>query len=1024
MNARLLITVSATAGLFGLYVAYALATNAVIGVRDAGSKRMINLRPLPPPVETTELAEAFLADDAPWARDATYRVRSHNSYIYFQEFEQQKWESDDPINSIRFSPFAMLIHSSHDRPYSAVCRSAHVKFAHEFGIKNPDTGRPIGGALIGDVRIQGPDGLVLTGKDFHYSEESMRIWSDQDVAFRIGGHRGHAGGIQLDVAIDPQKVSRDEFAVSEIRNITLRNDVQLIMVPPEGGPDAQETTINCDRTLDYDTKLRTATFEKNVVVSRPTGPDETDTLRCDKLIVVFEPETGPGDANEPEATSESGEEAAPFGGLDTRLKFSRMLARGSRVVFDSEKQNLHAEMDQLLYSAQERQAVLSALQYVHVQQAETTIVCPEIVILQDPHGKVHSLWCRNAGELQHVDPQTGQLDLAARWGRQLRVTPEEGTGLHLIELERHAAVFQPQEKVDLSAEYIRLWVRQNAEGSGAAASAAPGGESWRGSKVTPERMLAIENVRFHSENLQGSTRRLEAWFQEEQSPLDLTAQPQPLPGLHSASRPADAAPKLLPRDVQRAQYSVADERALPTIAPGRASSVRRPYRRTPDSERIAKPTPPPNRGRSSEPMQISAEQIKLNVVREAETGQAHVRQVITTGNVNLQQAGQGGDSSLKIEGDRIEVDNPDASNVNQIVHVYGKPARILNPEMNLSGNKLHLDRRSNTARVVGPGVMQTFVNSDLEGNKLAGPSALNVWWKQQMVFDGRTASFYEDVRTQLDESSLFCQEMQVVLSRRIDFQEEGTGGNASRRETDIDSLVCKYAVELESRKIVDGKLDEVRRGQFQEMRYRRETQKTHITGPGQFTLWRAARPNRNAPGASERAAANRSLRIREKQWESYHIEFSGDVDGNLSSQFTRFEDKVSVLYGPVAKPLDRFSVDGLPVGGGWMRCDTLDVAMHPETKTQQGWIELFADGNVNLEGRGENNQTYYARSETLSYDESKLTYRLTSDGNPSASISIETPGKPDSGGDAKTIVFRPEDMYLELDGTTRFEGSN
>lgn len=1014
----MLITVSATAGLFGLYVAYALATNAMIGERNATSHQTINLRP-PAPIETTELAQAFLAVDAPWARDANYRVHTHNSYIYFQEFEQQKWESDDPINSIRFSPFAMLIRSSHDRPYSAVCRSAHVKFAHEFGITNPDTGRPIGGALIGDVRIQGPDGLVLTGKDFHYSEESMRIWSDQDVAFRIGGHRGHAGGIQLDVTIDPKKVSRDEFAVSEIRNITLRNDVQLILVPEEGGPQAEEITINCERTLDYDTNLRTATFEKNVVVSRPTGSNQTDTLHCDKLIVVFEPESDSGDPNHSHDPPESGGESAPFAGFDSRLKFSRLLARGSRVIFDSQKDNLHAEMDQLLYSAEDRQAVLSALQYVHVQQAETTIACPEIVILQDAHGKVHSLWCRNAGELQHVDPNTRQRDLVARWARQLRVTPEEGTGLHLIELERHAAVFQPQEKVDLSAEYIRLWVRQNEAGNAATASDAASGGPWRGSKVIPERMLALENVRFHSEDLQGTTRRLEAWFQEETSPLDLTAQPQPLTEPQSASRPDDTTPQLSPQNVQRAQYSVADERALPTIAPRTPSAGRQPFRRARAPERTAESTSSSNRARPSEPMQVSAEHIRLNVVRNPETGRSHVRQVITTGNVNLRQAGKTGDSSLKIEGDKIEVENSDESNVNQIVHVYGKPARIINPEMNLSGNKLHLDRRSNKAWVTGPGVMQTFVDSDLDGNKLAVPSALNVWWKQQMVFDGRTANFYEDVRTQLEQSSVFCQEMQVVLSRRIDFQEEGT-----RQNTDIDSLICKYSVELESRKFVDEKLDEVRQGRFNELKYRRDTQKTHITGPGYFTLWRTARRNRNKPGATERAAANRSLRIREKQWESLHVDFSGDVDGNLSSQFTRFEDKVSVLYGPVGKLLDRLNLDDLPVEGGWMRCDTLDVAIHPQTKTQESWIELFADGNVNLEGRGQNNQTYYARSESLSYDESKATYRLTSDGIQSASIWIRTPGKDDSGVNAKTIVFRPEDMHLETDGTTRFEGSN
>src|SRR5690606_31599365 len=114
-------------------------------------------------------------------------------------------------------------------------------------------------------------------------------WSDYPVEFQLGRHRGSAGSIQIDVTIDRSAVSREEFAVSGIRNVTLRHKVRLHLAPDENDPTAGEIEIACERTLDFDTEINTATFEKDVVVTRPTGPGEIDRLTCNKLKLVFEP---------------------------------------------------------------------------------------------------------------------------------------------------------------------------------------------------------------------------------------------------------------------------------------------------------------------------------------------------------------------------------------------------------------------------------------------------------------------------------------------------------------------------------------------------------------------------------------------------------------------------------------------------------------------------------------------------------------------------------------------------------------
>src|SRR5690606_20496023 len=109
---------------------------------------------------------------------------------------------------------------------------------------------------------------------------------------------------------------------------------------------------------------------------------------------------------------------------------------------------------------------------------------PEISIKQDADNEVEGMQCNGNGEMRAYHEQSGELQIQAQWGRQLRVTPEPESGTFLIQLERHAVVNQPEAEFSLSADEIRMWVRQTQKtGSEPTPAGSPTSEGWQGSHM-------------------------------------------------------------------------------------------------------------------------------------------------------------------------------------------------------------------------------------------------------------------------------------------------------------------------------------------------------------------------------------------------------------------------------------------------------------------------------------------------------------------------------------------------------------
>ena len=163
--------------------------------------------------------------------------------------------------------------------------------------------------------------------------------------------------------------------------------------------------------------------------------------------------------------------------------------------------------------------------------------------------------------------------------------------------------------------------------------------------------------------------------------------------------------------------------------------------------------------------------------------------------------------------------------------------------------------------------------------------------------------------------------------------------------------------------------------------------------------------------------ANASSTPQNSEWEFSRIEFAGTMEGNATRRTTTFDDRVEIVYGPVEHYGDTVNPDsGLPERGGWMRsCDTLTITQRKIQETDEGYIELLADGNAELEGRD-----YHGRADQVTFDESKGLYTLSGKGNNKATIwRQKSSGGSNQGQNGQIISVNPAKRKILIDGADR-----
>ncbi|MFI4850881.1 MAG: hypothetical protein ACIAZJ_17350 [Gimesia chilikensis] len=957
-----------------------------------------------------EHAKTYLPE-IPWAADARYQFKDENVFIY-----TERWQQEEEKRAARLKPFAMLMFDpkkkDSEKPFALMSEKALIRFEQPFGIKQTDPGRMIAGSLEGYVKITGPNGLIVYGRNFFYDEASMNIFSASDVRFAYEGHRGRARGIEMKLIPAPNKPKELKPAVEGIREIILRHDVYMELdLKKDEQADLKNRTrfaqVKSAGSFTFNLETSQGTFSNNVRVYRPTGPQQGDRLDCDQLQLQFVRKEDPDNP-----TAEADKKPGHASG---KLQFQELVATGQNVTLISQENEFFGRMTRLSYNEVTKTTVLTDERSVKIDRQASILECPKITIHQDEEGRVETVLCEGAGKVDYVDPGTGQLTVAARWAKLMKKSRDPATQLEMIELEQQCEVRQPAEEFALAAQQIRLWLKgdlgalkqkdmlQKDRQENAKKTA---------QKVDPHKMIATQDVAIYSPQLRGKTKRLEVWFDEATVPASAPNAP-----VSKSVAPQKSA-------IQPAAFAVDD---------------------TPAGQQGGR-TPLGPEKKEPEPVMVVSDLIKLRMQKD-EAGKAEVSEVWTEGNVSVKQLNETQKQPMHITGNQMHIQNKGEND--QVLHVMGTPAKINGGESQIEGDDIFLYRLANRAEVQGKGLLLLPVKggkksaagllSGAEGitqeRGLTGEvleqgndqeNLLEIHWDQEMVFDGITANFFGKVRTNMGDNRLRCQEMEVILSDRVSFTEKQPEG----QKPTVHFITCRDGVEVESNEYQDNRLIGIRRASFWQMNVDQKTGNAEARGPGWLILWRRENSKESNP-ESRVSQANLPQKTDTDSWNYTRIDFNGKMSGNVSQRSTTFDDRVQITYGGVKRPLDTINPDQLPPNAGWMRSNSLKLIQHDIEGQKKKFISMLAKGNAELEGNAlvknkktPTNQSFIARADTISYDESKDLYMMRSFGNRKATIrrysrTGKTPSAPNQ---AQQIEFAPSYDRVTLHGVTGLQG--
>ncbi|QDT64121.1 LptA/OstA family protein [Calycomorphotria hydatis] len=996
---------------------------------------------VPQPPENRMWAEKHLPNQ-PWAMEAKYQLRNRDTVLY-----TNTWDPVDRDHAIRIRPFAMIFQADEDgrqqQPITVSGDSAYLRFEGSIDLESPSPGRIQFGALEGEVTIEGPEGLKITGRNFAFDENSQKIWSDELVAFQYGPHQGRGRGVEIELYAMGPKKAFGTVAVTGAKLFRIRRDVQLKMevdssnsnmglpgseIANKGNEDENETPlpllISSHGPFQFDLEQNRGKFSDRVHVERalPDGP--ADTLDCDELLVELQPK-------DDEARAQAAERRARMQStvpgefvtepLDPGLMPHTITAKGKPAIVSSPSNQLKIHADEARYGFTDHQIRFQSADRVRVLREQTLLESKQVLLQMSAEGSPQYLQCDGTGTMKHVDVEQGKLMFEAGWESQLHATLNAPDGRQLIRLKEKAVVRQPYEKMGLSADEIEFWMAGDATPQPNDKEEAEGKSKFdvMPSNIQPEEIIARGTVVMVSPQLLAETKELRVNFVK---PLEKVAETA-----------------LLSPQESRQQLILTSQH-VPAFA-----SI--PPEQLPEGAGTAKPVP-------TDPLKLVADKIRVLVDRQemkskptlsatemsSEDQQEalnQIREIITEGNVRIRQDRPDGQPPLTASGDRIVVANEGEGN-KQLLKMFGSPAHIRDQGAHIQASQIFVDRMANRAWVEGEGLLELPVNQTPDGKKLAEPTRLDVWWTKKMDFDGQVVKFTGEVRTILAADRLLCKEMQVKLSKPISFAEAGSDFTAPRGPSvasvatpqtgdkkdssappaELQEVYCTGGVEVDGYEYIEGVLKSIRRARFWEFRVDTITGETIASGPGWVMLWRRGERDRAKLANEAVVRANSTIEQDEAQWEFTRVDFHRDMNGNIHDRISKFDHGVEILYGPVLDERTKIDPESLPDEGVRMECSNLRLTQHPEEGEQKAYVEFLAGGNVELEGR-----SFFAQADTISFDESKGLYMLRSLGERKATIWRQaSAGSQSSRADARRMEFIPSKSILKLDQASGLDG--
>ncbi len=976
----------AVAMMFALFVAggYLLYERYVVPLTA------IQVEALPPPLSGevefqppifTEMADEYFAD-AEWTKDAEMKwQRSEQAFLYSKNVEREEGTG----NVVSMSPLAILWKDPRNpdgKPYRLIAEKARLQFENEFfdsalDLTDAKPGRIVWSSLEGKVHIDGPDGMVIDGQHFIFSEQSFQLYSDYNVSFAYGPTAqeemqvvGNATAVNINLTpSDAAVLGSDMPRVSGISSLMLRKNVNL-QAKFVSDRKPQTAHISSSGPFEYDLIKQTATFESDVRVQKLESDGVNvlkDEMVCEWLGLEFE---------KPVTVASS---AQPADGMFDDLTFRRLRAvgtplkfgkGGAKVTIKSQEHGIVANMQDLAYDAKKRIAVMLDDDNVTFSRGSTKFYCPKVVVEHSATNDLQRMECKGAGRLELIDERTGPEPIEALWAQQVNILPEPNSEFHSITLLEDAQFIIPNQ-MGIGADSIKLWIDM---------ALAQSAEETKDALLKPlplKRARAQGRVRLVSQELIVKRSNL----------IDVVIAPGELPANSHGGILQTAGTQSRSRDQQ------------------------------------------------DKPWTVESDEVRIKVLHDVKQGAIDVDEIVGIGNVSIENESpqvQGNDKfkmdgALKLTGVKlIAATNGGRQQTVTILGEINPKGDVLTPAVIsmgptiIGGANLVLDRDANTVTINGAGKFRLPVPEDMSGQPLSEPAILEIVWQERMVFNGLTANFFGYVRCSLLDqreniSRLKCEELVVALNKRISFQDTAQ----QPQDIQINNITAKHNVELEAYEYSGTSLINVREARLAGFNVNQTTGEFTGQGPGSIDVWSYGDTVRFSPNGT--AAANQPASSSSPKWRYTNVVFRGQMVGNVHGNFVELRERVEVVSAPVPQARVRFNTDSMQEqtdqasNAVILTCDRLRATQKESTEEKKKYSELFAYGNTQLEG-----QKFRAVADELSYDEKMGRFLIRGLGRDAVLYFQNLPGEKPKPSEHRYIEFIPSKPSINAGGSTGF----
>jgi hypothetical protein len=388
-----------------------------------------------------------------------------------------------------------------------------------------------------------------------------------------------------------------------------------------------------------------------------------------------------------------------------------------------------------------------------------------------------------------------------------------------------------------------------------------------------------------------------------------------------------------------------------------------------------------------------------------------LREVKADGTVHAHQKGAAPkDKGIDIKGDLLTLLHFVQGDILRVWGDPERPAELHLGETILIGPKVLINQKDNMAQIDGDGAMHMPARTTMDGTKPAREgSRLIIHWHQDMIFDGRHANFHGGVIAYQDDSSLRCQDLEVMLDRPVSFKEGQKGG----QEAKVEKMLCWLKVfVVEEKKDEKGNLVS---GHYLEARQAEQdnpAERTQAYGPGKVILYGAASKDQEPAGPGTRSQKQPQSG---KEMQLTRIHFGGSMisHNNKDKRTTIFFDKVEVFHCPADRPDLQFNPDRPPKNGFYLQADRVTnytQALDKDRKTQ----EMRADGKVTFR-----TQEFFGYATTAKFNELEdLVIFEGPPSNPARLYQFRAPGEQPREISGTQILYNRKTGAIKTKGTT------